>query len=513
MFTLTDPRKQAISQAGQNFGGGLGDALINFIENKRFQQAMSGVTAETPVQEVLTRFAQNNVSPQWMERYLSPQVQNRMLQQRYEPKLVDRMKLYQDEATVGTEARPEMRDSGSVSKGGPVKPISDTTPNQFDQTQVQQQTQQPVAQNQIIPQSVAQNIQQPVGQFQQQPIQESGQQPITGDFRSDVRSNAPVTPLATDRDRNSLIRQGLQAGLSPEAAENYADKKIELQNQRRADEIATLARDELARKTVIEVDENLRNEAEKYLSRDYGTERDPIIDDMVTRLMREGTGTAEQRYTKARPVVTRILNSLNNINEGQRPPLVGGREKFNAYIRKQQSYVKALLKDPQIPASFKKDIMEKVITNEMAKGTGRVDAEMIANPPSANFTKLLNSVEEKPKPKILNKYGVPDKKSLEDYQLNVNSSVERLSNKIAQMVDQSPWSSPLVMRSSFLDKGYTEADIAEAFLKAQEAEVPFSDYQNEQIGKLAVKERPSLDNIFRGEKSQIEFLPYLRGNR
>jgi hypothetical protein len=82
VFTLTDPRMQAISQAGANFGGGLGDALSQFVENKQFNKALEGVTAETPILQVLQQFAKKNVSPDQQNRFLSATVQQALQKER-----------------------------------------------------------------------------------------------------------------------------------------------------------------------------------------------------------------------------------------------------------------------------------------------------------------------------------------------------------------------------------------------------------------------------------------------
>lgn len=81
-FTLTNPganfAAQSMYQTGQNFGGGLGDSLIKYIQNKRFNESLGTITPETPLNEVLQKFAQNQVSPQDQQRYLDPAVLQRM---------------------------------------------------------------------------------------------------------------------------------------------------------------------------------------------------------------------------------------------------------------------------------------------------------------------------------------------------------------------------------------------------------------------------------------------------
>src|SRR5689334_22395775 len=82
MFNIGDPRMQAISQAGSGLGSGLSNALVRFVENRNLQKGLQGINAQTPIQDVLSQLAGANVSPELLNTYLSPTVQNRLGQER-----------------------------------------------------------------------------------------------------------------------------------------------------------------------------------------------------------------------------------------------------------------------------------------------------------------------------------------------------------------------------------------------------------------------------------------------
>ena len=82
MFTVGDPRLQAISQAGASFGTGLGNILNRYVEGKAFNKAFSqGISPETSPYEIMQKGLQAGVSPDYLNMALSPTVQQRAVNQ------------------------------------------------------------------------------------------------------------------------------------------------------------------------------------------------------------------------------------------------------------------------------------------------------------------------------------------------------------------------------------------------------------------------------------------------
>lgn len=81
MFTLRNPTQEALSQAGANFGGGLGQSLLHIAQQKALARGLRGVTPESNPYDIIRQFAENNVPAHLTEQFFSPVVQQRAAQQ------------------------------------------------------------------------------------------------------------------------------------------------------------------------------------------------------------------------------------------------------------------------------------------------------------------------------------------------------------------------------------------------------------------------------------------------
>jgi len=81
MFTLRNPTQEALSQAGANFGGGLGQSLLHFAQQKALARGLKGITPESNPYDIIRQFAENNVPAHLTEQFFSPVVQQRAAQQ------------------------------------------------------------------------------------------------------------------------------------------------------------------------------------------------------------------------------------------------------------------------------------------------------------------------------------------------------------------------------------------------------------------------------------------------
>lgn len=544
MFNLRDPRLDAISQAGQQFGTGLGNTLVQGLLNKRLQGVLSDISPTASINEVIGKFAGANLPPEMLNQYMNPQVQQRVAQERRRVRfeeLAKRKIKHGEMPQFLAELSAELADtegagdimkvfmtaaqSANLANGdGNETPSTDETPNRPGKDR-QTPSGRAEAATQAGPPSIRGYRNE---QGQANPLAQMGvpgtsqmQGPETGDYRSNINVNAPVTqPMGPQEYQQLLSRYARDTGDYDKARE-LADKFQSMTQDQRTAELDRLSRDETQRTLRMAEEERARGAIESQIKSDPKFPgqgeggQDIALRNIAIQTGMRTPGTDEQKFEAGRRAATRIYDNLNKLRGGTTRPNIAAlrHPELKDYLRTEQAVVQNIINDPAIPENLKPEIAEQIRLLEAGKGNGPVETEYLINPPSPRTAKLINSAPEAPRHEIPTGM-VGNSKALAKMESIKNAAVYELAESISRTISSDPKASPVIMRDRYLDKGWSEADIARAFTIAEQNGLEFSNYQREQKGELATPQRESLRTYFSEDKAANDYWNiFIQGRR
>lgn len=545
MYIPYNPRAEALNRFGQGMGSGLGDILSRFMESRQFQKQSQGLTAETPINEVLQKLS--TVSPQLREQYLSPQVQQRLQQERLGSTY---QKIRNDLGDITSRNAPEyMRRIAEAALQVPGANIGDTL-NVLMQAMSragQGKGYRDLGGSNVVPEITRKEspsgtntrlnepflggmldqpstYQEPAGR--QAPFGQMGGPAPTGripfaggDYRTPNYGAAQTQPMTQQEYGDAYGRMFALTG-DPQASATFAENLRGLTKDQREAEMQNLTARETGRKINIEEENRVRDAAKTLLDRDYPADPQtgvrplsPFLQDMLVDVMISARGTDEQRYAKGNEYIKDLQAAQHQLSRGEtRPNIARFRpDALKKFLKGQQSIVKTVLNDPRTPQMYRRRIMDQFKSVLMANGDGTLEAEAVVNPLNDNTGKIINSVPEAPKTfKEGGKYGVQANRKFEQQR---REGIQEIADTIERIASKDPWASPLLLRAELLEKGWDEASIREAFGIADQKNV-LSELQRAQVAELSTQQKPGLNSIFWGDPSLQTMLDVLiRGKK
>lgn len=520
MFTLTDSRMQAWQQAAGAAGGALGQSLGKYIENKRLQQALGEVTPEMSLQEKLKVYSQHGLSPATQERLTSPtMIQQQNLERgRQALKNIDwtditpqnlPQKLAEiTQALAGTGLE---RNAGEILNafaaqarakgfGKPYQPegigiqgafgggagIQKKTPKTATETKPTMEVEEPSA----------------------YPETTTTGRPTPGrkDFRTTPQVDRPLPPPLTAEDKLAIYNQALNQTGSHDMALQQVELYQASNTEQRAAQMQQIAADELQREKLLGTEKTIHDQLLNNIEEDYPQGLESYLHTWLDKMVLEGKGKIEDRYRYAKNEIDTVKDRLASLSE--MPKRIRGAvlrpRAYEKYLKDKQDFAEKVYEVPNLPEYVRIGLMDQIRQASIDSGDGIVEAELISNRPTDENMKVLKSVGKPKKMPASLAFGAGggtgiSARNAQKAQEIKDSNIEKLSNawfKIAGGM-----TSPLIARSFWVDEGYTEDEIKEAYLLAQKRGAAFSPYQETQFTKLSIPERPSLTNLYFGEKT------------
>lgn len=528
-FSLGDPRLEALSRAGGNFGGGLADALTQYINNAQLSKALNGVTAETPITDVVKAFAKNRVSPEQQQMYFNPVVQGRLGQERaanifqsfskMSPQALSKMTWpqatsliysafanspegYRAAEPIINNLKAEAQRNGWFGFGGAQNQNQPFVPGQEGPTGDQNIS--PGSPVSIQPQGtgVKPGIGVSQNQMPPQTVPARGGQQIQP---GEVPRLGEATAAPSKEYIHNLVGRYMTPGTSVDEAIKNAANVLNMEES-----LLKRVYFEQEQQDLVRQKQNLENTrieqyGEAQSKKDFGTDEGgnvnlpPEYRNLLTDLMLDNTkGSDTQRYTRAKKVITDLMDGVRNLATGEKRPLLAGlrpgaREKF---ISAKQGQASNILNNPSLPDVYKPMIREQMrtaLTNQVTRiqpgielpEYGPVEIEEIINKPSKELKSVLTSIP------------APSK----DPRKN-----EQALTGLWAYVARNSMNSPMMVTQALIDKGYDQDSIRNAYDNASEKGVPFSEYQNNQRAEFLKNPFvPRLQSIFGGDKTLRSF--------
>lgn len=536
MFTLGDPRLQAISQAGSNLGSGLGKALVRFAENKNLQKGLQGVTAQTPINEILQKFAEANVSPEILNTYLSPAVQQRLGQERSQ-------QAFQDIANMSPE---QMRNTPYFQLVAKLAGSMANTPEGFRAIEpilnaLKVPSGQPMGkgkgmngfpgQEGVTPPGSIPGVNESQFQlpnfFNQQPAQITTEGPSgtkipqpqqTAIPRAGIETPPGIVPQTGEnipRPSNEMVYRNINDYLQnttgatyPEALE-WAKGMFNLEEAQLDRIYKAQEKQETQRKQVVAEQDRIREQTQGFILNDpeftspdrtlNGTLKNMLMDFMLAPDNLKGTD--ETRYQKSKKKITDLQDRIRGVSEGATRPFLGGArpEALKNFLSEKRGSAQSILNDSRIPEDYKPGIREMLRT-ALAETSrpfsidnvpmfGPVEIETIVNPPTNNLNKYIKAMPE----------GI----TARDFEDDPSGSQKKYPQQQQKLTEfwarlaKNNMDSPLYAAQELIDKGYRQEDIVNAFDEAQEKGASFSEYQlNQRTDYLGKPMVPNLSTIF-----------------
>lgn len=419
MFTLTDPRLQAISQAGQQFGTGLGETLVQGLVNQRLAQATQGFTPETPVNEVLQSMAKYNVPAEAQERYFSPVIQQRM-QAQHAMKIINdavnkKDSTPKDLVTAIAKAQAlsgnlnnasglldfAMGDylSNQGSQGDAPAPQGTSTPSPSGRHES------PDMKGGPAPEAPMQNMSPEVQPGQNLPTSTQGQpnqkfpgvlsQGVTGSEAAETVPGAvevqPYTPAEKAKLRNANRKR-----LGKTLGDQETDRIISERDTQHNQQVANASLATLQNANVLQKQENIDRYVEGGMARDYSGNRyiTPEMTEMAKYHAREvAKGTPDQRWNQTKKWLDDLADKQRTIEDK-----IPSRDFLFRPPEWQQEKLKRANVDvdrylDKIPEGYKRQAYDQMRTRLRSKpGVGPIKAEWMISYPSQDTLKSFGSL-------------------------------------------------------------------------------------------------------------------------
>lgn len=519
MFTLTDPRMQAISQAGENFGSGMGQALNQYVQNKQFSKALEGADTND-LMGMLKRFAQYNVSPEMQERFLSPTIQNRLQSQTAAQLISDAAKnaknpkdflsaVLQASALTGNmQGASQLIDMAMGSflageEGAPTEPMEQ--PNAPRGPGAQQENQamrrDTVATNgpnqamntQDMINSV-QNLLSPSRSFpnvQQRPL---GAENVRENILTGPTTR-PMTPDEQDALRRKLrTKHGLTVG------DKEADRIINQTQKQYENEVTQLnLANEASRREQEQLDK-YQNYGLSEFQREYGDDSSmpQEFGRMVQDLMLKERGDEKQRYQRIKnkylkPIKTDLMEFDKVANIPYFETLEGKNKQatLQTINKKAQDFIK------RVPEDYKREAVA-ALRNRLRsnRGIGPVSAEYAIKMPDEEVKKDLKALGPSPKETKIGtgRFGVSVNRN---YESELEKAQKRMVPKIINALKKDQ--SPIVIKDLLVNGlGYPDEIVDRAMTEASK-EVDIPDYYQQSFKDSRLKFRPTPLDIIEGK--------------
>jgi len=533
-FTLRNRPMEQWSEAGGNFGSGLGNALVNYIENKQFNSALEGVTPQTPINEVLQRFAQNRVSPEQQQRWLQSTVQQSLSRERGKEKLAELGNMSKEEwaAMSMPQLIAKIAEFTQEAPPGTLENIFPALVNEkradlyrnsrgqgSNQTARQQPTQ--AASNQqgqqqgYQPQSgleglggmgmavnAAQGLGQPQGQGPMQSLGGQGQN--QGQLFPEVAKEGTFSNAGRGFQDMPTYDDDLQYALSMgqdfESAVKYAqDRDVQRNKIREAEVSAEQALDARLEKGGLGPDK-----------------LDPRLRDFGAEYMRYMTGTENERASKTFQAIDRIKDAARNIKDGKKRTFLDAimRNDMDGFLNKEASLLRSTIKTTNIPEALQFPMYEYFKEAYASRGdVGEVGVEKIwqlaTNP---DFKKEIAGIEKIPKAiDPYEKFNIPSDFQKEKAALANEKNRMQMVNYLFKTLTNDPKSSPLLLRSAIIDRGYDEDLINRAFAEAEQLGWTPNLYQKPQYESFRTPERQTIKGALFNQPALQDIGQQIRG--
>lgn len=553
VFTLRDPRMEAISNAGSNFGSGLGDQLVKYVEGRQFNQALEGVDANTPLVDILKNFQANKVPMHLQEAFLSQQVQSRLAQERAQQAFGELEKLSEKDfeglstpqiiakiskAFAQTPGGPET--AGNVINSVLQRRRTKNLGNSFGErgsdgkaaTATETQPIEPRDQTRGDPrksESDTQAFMQGLPGMNQSQGQRQGI-PFAPFTTPQAKAQAVDLPESTTEPSPNVTARPMRATdvakmINQLATENpdmsYEDivNAVQIQSGANKDEfdagIKLYEQQEKQRQARQTEEDRINTAVQTKLQRDFpateaGPGIDPYYESMMQQLTRYFPGAStDARYNKAKKVVTDLMSREQKLFDYQGRPLFGAYRQgaVKGHLDEMAGFTRQIYNDPKIPSFLKPQLVDRMRGLLSSRGSeGPVEVEYVINKTiNPDFKKdmaKINALPDAPKQPGtrtgVGRFGVanPKESDVKAYNDKIDKGIYDLANFISK--NAGGYMSPLLVRSALLKKGWTDEQVRKAYNIAAENGTSFSDYQSNQFNDLSRNQKPSLSTIFRG---------------
>lgn len=527
MFELRDPRFQGIAEAGKQFGTGLGDTLAQSVVNRQLSRALQGggpgegpITPETPVNDVMARFAKYNVSPEASERYFSPVLQQRAAQQ-HAMKLVD--SAMQNPKSTVKDIVTAFTKANALTGGnmGDIKPLLDfyigqkmgesgnvgnepgmpgtSTPSPSGEQEVPQQKGMPQAQmtppgspmGQSQPSQMMNQPQgQPQGMTQGQP--QTGAVTPQGVVKTGVSGSQafeqvptqtavkPPTPLQKQQIRNQeRIKWGKTTG------DAEADRKIAEWTEAATNATAEQERERLGGADTLKRQEMIDQQIDSNFERRWPGGKGappPFMVEYAKQFARDNAkGTADQRAAQAMKRVDTITDRANTVSGKMPSTKFVGRspEQQITLLERQNAYSKRFLDDfDDEQKKYGYDMLRSAYREKV--GIGPIKAEYAINYPDKDVIKDVNGVGN-----IWDYAAKADK--VEDAQKDLTGKlVKHLPNGVSPLIMKN-----LVVMGLGWDDSFFDNALADALKEMSSKGLAVPDYNEMALNDTYLKFKPS----------------------
>lgn len=499
-----DPRYQSLGQIGSNFGGGLGDALIQYIENKRFNTALGGLNPNSPIQDVLQQFAQHNVSPELQQRYFSSPVQQGLQRERGKQ---DIQNLSQADFSNLSPLQAVIK-AMELTQNAPPGTLETFLPA-FIQAQ----------QNERFQNLYGGGRTGTLGQKPMQPSTEQAGQSAEGyspaynapqQFEQPMQAAQPSTAAPFIRSRvggatGPQGSRGFQRNLTLEDSIRNAYARG-AQTKEQALFEAQLEQDtQQKQKEQEETDEE--NFKSRFQSRFKG-QIEPWFENFGVEDFRYQTGTANERAEKAIKNVQNIKSGLNGLKtahpRGFGEAFLGN--KLNRFYKNVGKSINTVFNKAAVPEALKPGLIDEtwVALSERNDMTPIGIAESFQNSNvNPNFKKEIALIKRLP--------SIPEVSATIPHEYAQKSQIlsPKLEKNRAEVVNslmkilENPYSSPLTIKAKLLEKGYPDDWIAQRFEEAQSLGWQPSSYQGREVDLLGIPTYQSVSTSLQGQPSLI----------
>lgn len=512
MFILRDPRNEAWAKAASSASENISKALGRYIGQRNLQEAQREITPDMPLSEQLKIYQKHYVPLEEQERLTSPHI---IQQQNLERGREALKKINWNDITPHNLPQKLAEITSALAGTGLDKSAGEILSAFAAQTRARNY---PKPQDEYTRkgQPSPKDVQLDLGRESRIGKEPTIPQPMkftTGETvdqegrpRFSPQIDVPMEGPLTADDVLRLQQNYFNAMGTLEGSEKYVQTFKDANRETREFQLQNLQRKEQQRLADLEAEDEVQRKLAPKIEEDYtkkGVELPSYMRSWMNQLVMQGKGPVERNYRIAKQQIDNTIDRLSQLdNSPKRPWAAALREKDrDKYLRQKKLAVDQILNNPLIPAYIRKDLIEDIQRKLVENGDGKVDAEYMTNRPSPENVKQIESVGKyKPKTKTLKgtsfTYGmkVPEIQPVSDVE-----NIEKLSNVVFETAGG--MTSPLIIRNRWLDLGYTEDMIREAYALADERGAPFSDYQRNQIAELVTPERPSLATIAAKEET------------
>ena len=501
-FTLTDPRAQSQYRQGLGFGGGVGQQLERNFESERLQKALGAITPNMPMNEVLKQLAMNRVSPENINTYLSPVVQQRLGNQNAAQLIGEAQQKFQS-GQIGFPEFSSLLMQANAASGNPLdtRMILDMVRGMQYGNGQQGNTQ---GQAQGIPQQMGQSLGNNVLQGQGMPFAgqlEPGQVPAyrgRGEVGREQTKKEPTIPRMTQQDRKNIRAEkvnqyGIELGTQLANAE-LADRDAAYQQE--VDEIDsqnTAQQAELAEQAKLRTFVDKKLNAQGFKNADW-------MGDLVTQEAFKIPGNDEKRWNAVnQKYIQPVIRKLDKMENDNKVPFATMKspQKQAAFkvFRNDYEELKKI-----VPEEYQKQMTEKVRTIlRNRNGMGLVSTELALKEPNAKTLAKVSKLGEAPNPELLPPNLRAENKNF--YDKKFTEASDKLSDVLFDIAGKEESLLP-IKYAVVKELGYPDEVWNQALQKAEDrmrkSGKNWSGFQDQSVQDSVLQMNPSWLDKFRG---------------